>query len=203
MTEDLSFQCRCGDVKGRLTDVAPGRGTRLVCYCDDCQAFMYFLGRESDFLDAQGGSDIFQTSPHRLTINEGADRISVVQLTEGGVYRWHAGCCKTPLANTTHTATLPFVGTYARIYDAANREALLGPTRGAVFSNYARGDGGLKDRGKLWMMGSILLRMAGARLSGAYRRNPFFDAAGDPVAAPRRLTSQERAAIDARMAADR
>ncbi len=34
-----------------------------------------------------------------------------------------------------------------------------------------------------------------ARLSGSYRDNPFFDAAGAPVRAPRVLTKEERAAV--------
>ena len=34
----------------------------MVCYCDDCQAFLHYLGR-ADLLDALGGTDIVQMAP--------------------------------------------------------------------------------------------------------------------------------------------
>ncbi len=57
MGMNAEFRCRCGEVRGIVTDASPHTANRVVCYCDDCQAFAHRLGR-ADLLDAHGGSDI-------------------------------------------------------------------------------------------------------------------------------------------------
>jgi hypothetical protein len=64
MTTRAELRCRCGEVRGFVADASPRTVNRIVCYCDDCQAFAHRIGR-ADLLDAHGGSDIVQVRPHR------------------------------------------------------------------------------------------------------------------------------------------
>ena len=102
------LQCRCGTIKGWVSDTESAN--RVVCYCRDCQAFARFLGQESATLDAQGGSDVVQTLPKNVTFTQGADALACMRLTEKGMVRWYAGCCKTPIGNTLENYKISFVG---------------------------------------------------------------------------------------------
>jgi hypothetical protein len=79
MSRDAEFQCRCGEVIGRLANPSPEAVNRMVCYCDDCQAFLHYLGR-ADLLDAHGGTDIVQIAPAALSIARGHQRIVGLRL---------------------------------------------------------------------------------------------------------------------------
>ena len=51
-----------------MTNASSTTVNRVVCYCDDCQAFLHYLKR-ADLLDAHGGTDIVQVyseAPPRL-----------------------------------------------------------------------------------------------------------------------------------------
>ena len=65
MSARAEFRCRCGEVRGFVADASPRTVNRVVCYCDDCQAFAHRLGR-ADLLDAHGGSDVVQVAPASL-----------------------------------------------------------------------------------------------------------------------------------------
>ena len=92
------LQCRCGTLKGVIAN--PRSGNRVVCYCRDCQAFAYFLGREADVLDELGGSEVVQILPRNLTFTQGVETLACLRLTENGLLRWYAACCSTPIGNT-------------------------------------------------------------------------------------------------------
>src|SRR5689334_2851856 len=96
---DAELRCRCGQVRARLTNASPHTVNHVMCYCDDCQAFLHHLGR-LDLLDACGGTDIVQVAPAFLSLQSGKDRVAGIRLTAKGLYRWYASCCKTPLGNT-------------------------------------------------------------------------------------------------------
>lgn len=203
---DLHFSCACGTLSGAVRGASPKTGSRAVCYCDDCQAFAYFLGCERDILDENGGSDIFQTLPSRVEISKGSDRLACVRVTSKGVLRWYAGCCRTPIGNTTGTRAMPFVGLvltpHYRVADGKALDDALGPPRLRVFKRYARGDLPPASGGgnALAMMAQLAVRMAGSRLRGDHRKTPFFNAeTGAPVSAPVVLSAEERRDIDARM----
>ena len=91
-----------------MIDVSPSTGTRVICYCQSCQAFARFLGG-TGILDAHGGSDILQVSPSHVRITEGIDRLRSMRLTEKGLIRWYTDCCKTPVGNTIGGG-FPFIG---------------------------------------------------------------------------------------------
>ena len=199
MPTDLPVRCSCGALRGTVRGVSPDRGNRIVCYCDDCQSYAHYLERADEILDKHGGSDVFQLSPSRLVIGEGADRLACVRLTESGLLRWYASCCNTPIGNTLGSRQVPFVGLLHSCFDHAadgrSRDETLGPVRARVQARFAKGsraDLDAYDRGPI----SMLFQMAGklllARLRGEHAPSPFFDAGtGEPSVSPHVLSAEE------------
>ena len=102
MPRQVQMRCRCGEVEGLVTNASPQKVNRVVCYCDDCQAFAHQLGR-ADLLNPQGGSDIVQVAPASLTFTKGQNRITGLRLTPKGLFP--ADLCTNPVG-----AGHPFVG---------------------------------------------------------------------------------------------
>jgi hypothetical protein len=125
-----------------LRNASPHTVSRVVCYCDDCQAFLHQLGR-ADLLDAHGGTDVVQVPPASLTFDRGAQNIAGLRLTPRGLYRWYARCCKTPLGNTLNPS-VPFVGIALELFgdalDARGLDELFGKPRAAILGKYAIGE---------------------------------------------------------------
>jgi hypothetical protein len=197
MSAQLPLRCRCGLVRGTATDVSPRTGTRLFCYCDDCQAYARFLARQ-DVLDAHGGTEIFHLTPSQIAITEGEEHLRCLRLSPKGMLRWFAGCCNTPIGNTI-SARLPFVGLVDCFIDHAadgrSRDEALGPPV-RIHGRFARGGGGPDGTHPSASMG-LLARSVGhlvrAWLAGKGRPSPFFDdTTGVPCVAPRVLTPTER-----------
>jgi hypothetical protein len=198
MASDLAIGCECGALRGAARGVPGARGNHLICYCDDCQAFAHHLGRPERILDEHGGSEIFQVSPACVALDTGVDRIACIRLAPGGLVRWYASCCRTPIGNTLATPRVPFVGLVLRRVSSdperRARDALLGPVRARIQARFAVGDRTRLDAhdgvpmAQWLVMSGLLLR---AWLSGAHRRSPLFTAAGDPIATPHVLTAEE------------
>jgi len=170
---------------------------RVVCYCDDCQAFLHYLGR-SDLLDDHGGTDIVQVAPASLTFDSGAERIAGLRLTPKGLYRWYASCCKTPLGNTLGPA-VPFVGIVAQAFESAGGkpDELFGNPSGAILGKYAIGtppEGSTKLNPRLF--GRAIRLILGWRLRGKGWPHPFFDRATRAPTHPLTMLSRvEREAL--------
>jgi hypothetical protein len=181
-------------------------GNRVVCYCEDCQAFAHFLGGADRILDRHGGTEIFQMSSRHLEILEGADRLSCVRLSGGGLLRWYASCCRTAVANTVKRGNgpLPFVGLISSFALAGSEERgfgeVLGPVRARVQAtdvDAIRSTYGAADRTPVAVLLRFLRIIVMGRLRGDARRHPLFDAAsGDPIAEPRVLTGDERSDLE-------
>ena len=199
MSRSAELRCDCGKVCGIVGDASPRTVNRVVCYCDDCQAFAHQLGR-ADLLDAQGGSDIIQVAPASLTFVEGQDLIRGVRLTPKGLYRWYANCCNTPVGNTLMPA-VPFVGIFAATFDHGTQRAddVFGAPTGAVFGKYATGEAPAGSAGvKLSLMLGALGKVLGWRLRGRAWPHPFFRRdAGAPVYPVHVLSRKEREALRA------
>src|SRR5262245_29996106 len=203
MPGDLPLRCACGALRGVVSGVSAGGGTRLVCYCDDCQAFAHFLEAAPRTLDAHGGTEIFQTSPARVGFRSGLERLACVQLRPGGIVRWYAACCRTPLGNTLATRRVPIVGLIHAGFDAATdaraRDDLLGPVRARIYARFARGSEGLDAHAGVpptLLLRTLRLALR-ARLRGDATRSPFFAASGAPVVAPRVLGAEELSRVEA------
>jgi hypothetical protein len=179
-----------------VTDASPQTTLRAVCYCDDCQAYLHYLGR-ADLLDAQGGTDIVQVAPASLKFERGTEHIAGLRLTAKGLYRWYANCCKSPLGNTVGAA-IPFVGIVAKSFDQATTapDAVFGKPVGAILGKFAIGTppaGSTSFNPRL--MARAVRRVLGWRLGGKTWPHPFFDRASRSPMHP--VTTLSRAERDA------
>jgi hypothetical protein len=176
MTTQAELRCRCGEVRGRLANASPRTVTRVICYCDDCQAFAHQLGR-ADLLDVQGGSDIVQVAPASLTFVQGQHRITGLRLTPKGLFRSYASCCNTPVGNTVSPA-IPFVGLIAQAFDngAQHPDDVFGRPIGAIMVRYAIGDPPAGSRGiGLALLARAICMVLGWRVRGQAWPHPFFN----------------------------
>ena len=174
MDRDIEMHCRCGEVRGLVKGASSHTVNRMVCYCDDCQAYLHHL-RRTDLMDAHGGTDVVQVAPASLTFDRGTDRIACLRLSPKGLYRWYATCCATPVGNTVGPA-IPFVGIVVQNFDAPD-EAFGRPT-GAVQGKFAispapEGSTGL-NLPLIWKAVRKVLRW---RFRGQTWPHPFFDQA--------------------------
>ncbi|MEZ4328608.1 MAG: DUF6151 family protein [Polyangiales bacterium] len=196
----VDLRCRCGALQGTLSEIAPRNATRLVCMCDDCQAFAHFLERD-DVLDAAGGSDLYQVRPAHLRVTQGAEQLRCMRLSPKGLMRWYTDCCRSPVANTLDKAHVPFAGvSTALIVPPAGRslDDVLGPPVGYLMAKDARGPapaGAHQEVPK-----RVLLRIMRFLAVGLVTRkaspSPFFDTRSkQPVVTPRVLTKPERDAL--------
>ncbi len=193
------LQCRCGEVRGYI--LSPKPGCRVICYCQDCQAFAHYLNRADELLDTAGGSDVVQTSPRQIVFTQGQGSIACMRLTEQGLLRWYTRCCNTPLGNTPANYKVAFVGlsraclvgddtavtdAFGSVCLRANGESAKGP----VPANSPRMLLGLFYLCRLLLSGRVL---------GRYRQTPFFHAdTGLPTVAPKVLTDEELKAVNIR-----
>lgn len=158
-----------------VTNASPQTVNRVVCYCDDCQAFAHQIGR-ADLLNAQGGSDIVQVAPASLSFVKGQDRIAGVRLTPKGLFRYHTTCCSTPVGNTLSPA-IPFVGILAQAFDTEQQRAdqVFGTPAGAIFGKCAIGEPPAGSTGlNLPLMLRAIAKVLGWRFTGRSRPHPFF-----------------------------
>lgn len=197
---DIALRCRCGALRGVARNIPSMAGSRTVCLCDDCQAYAHQLGRAADVLDANGGTDIVPIAPAALQLTEGLEHLRCLRLVPDGMYRWYAGCCNTPIANSMPSPAMPFAGVLHSIFDlpeAAARDAAFGPIRARVQGRFGI-EPLLPGTSQTAPLG-IIVRTIGFLLGGFVRRrhrpSPFFDASGKPVREAYVLTAAEREAL--------
>ena len=190
------LQCRCGAIKGFVD--TPLSANRAVCYCRTCQAFAHFLGREAEILDERGGTEVIQILPKYLTLTQGTEALACMRLTQKGLHRWYAGCCKTPIGNTLGNFKISFVGLVHTCLETPNRtlQDSFGPIRAWVNTKGAKGSPKPKTAGVgrtiLWFIAATTK----ARMEGSYRHTPFFRAdTGAPIVTPRALSSAELTSV--------
>jgi len=197
MNASAELRCRCGEVRAVLKNPAPQSINRVICYCDDCQAYAHQLGR-ADLLDIHGGTDIVQVAPAALTFVKGDDRIAALRLSPKGLYRWHARCCNTPVGNTVGPS-IPFVGLVAQSFtgDRQNPDQLFGRPVGGILGKYAVGEVPKQVRGVSFGLIVRTLRLILSwRLGGKAWPHPFFDqATRQPRYPVTVLTREQREAL--------
>ncbi|GMM83991.1 DUF6151 family protein [Pseudoalteromonas sp. MTN2-4] len=185
--ENLKLKCKCGEVTGVVSNVKPGCGNRLVCYCEDCRNFAKQFNKTDDILNEFGGTEIFQIDPSRITINHGLENISCLKLSNKGLYRWYASCCQTPIGNTVGL-NLPFVGLiHSFIASDQNIDFKIGPIIGSVYTEHATGNPSdeLKaGKSKVSLLFTILRKLLIWKILGKGSPNPFFHKDGKPIVEP-------------------
>jgi hypothetical protein len=190
------LQCQCGTIQGYV--VRPGMAKRAVCYCKDCQAFAHFLKRADTLLDEQRGTAIVATVPGQVHFTRGIEALACISLSDHGLLRWYASCCSTPIGNTPRDFKTPYVGLIESCLksNTPSLQESFGPLRMVLNTKSARGRVTSTPARNLVAMLGVMKSVIGSRLSGAYKRNPFFETAmGAPIARPRVLTKAEREAV--------
>lgn len=197
---DVPLRCRCGGLRGVAQEISRSTGLRFVCYCKDCQAFARFLDR-LEVLDAAGGTDIFHMPPARVKLTAGADALRCLRLSSK-VLRWYSACCRTPIANTPAAPGFPVIGMIHAFMDheacGRTRDDLLGPPLCCIYESSATGPLPLNAPGPptIGVFAHRSSKLLGWWIGGLGRPTPFFDELTKaPKAAPRVLTSHERAAL--------
>jgi hypothetical protein len=189
MTE-VPLKCSCGAVEGVANNISANSGTRVVCYCDDCQAFARSLKCADKILDEYGGTDIFQITPSQVKIMKGVEQIRCMRLTSKGLFRWYTECCQTPIGNTVSSG-VPIIGMIHNFMDDnGTREANLGPIRGHLHVKFAKESlpVELKNSGFPYrIIMRTLSKMIMWKLKGLSNPSPFFDSSGNPVSEPKIL----------------
>ncbi|KKC99279.1 DUF6151 family protein [Photobacterium halotolerans] len=189
----IQLRCECGKIQGKAEVPAPSSGNRVVCYCKDCQAFAEQLSPER-ILTAHRGTAIFQLSPASVQWTNGSEHIRCLRLSPEGLFRWYAGCCKTPIANTLKPG-FPFVGLIEKVISAQDRtEERLGPVRAHAYPQHANPPlpEDILRNNRVWpMMIRVLLKILGWKLTGKGRPNPFFDRHSQPMSQPEIVSTKK------------
>ena len=180
---DLHVSCACGKIHAVAAIARPTTGHRLVCYCRSCREFATHLGA-TGMLDECGGSDLFQMPASALRITAGADHIRALRLKPGGLLRWYAGCCDTPMANTV-SAKFPFV-TLFQATMAPGAEAITGPVRGHVNRRGATAPlpEAAQARSEFGAIARSIRKLLWWKIRGFARPSPLFQEDGTPVREP-------------------
>lgn len=184
-------------MRGLVSDVSPRTGSHVVCYCDDCQAFGRWLGSPG-LLDRFGGTEVYQVAPSQVAITQGMDALRCVRLSEKGLYRWYAHCCRTHVGNAL-SARVPFIGLSRSFMELSDddAEALLGKAV-AIQGRFAVGGvpPGVHARAPLSLIARTVRLLLGWRLAGKGKPSPIFDAqTGAPRVTPQVLAPDVRAAL--------
>jgi hypothetical protein len=161
----VQLRCLCGAVQGTVDFSRPSR-VRVVCHCDDCGAYARHIGNDK-------ATEIVQATPQQVRIRTGIEHLRCLRLTPRGLTRWFAGCCMTPIANTSRHAWMPFVGVMTSTLNTQD-EALLG------CASHANGPYPTPWRTILHSAWSLLLGL----LLRRHRPNAFFDESGQILARP-------------------
>jgi len=191
----LPLKCRCGAVRGEMQ---PGRAyARATCYCKDCRAYARFLGQPG-VLDEAGGTDVVPTAPATVRLTAGAEQVACMSLSPNGTLRWYAGCCRTPLGNTSRNAGLPYLGLVTACLDATPQQldAAFGPA-GRCVLNTGSATAPVRTTPLAFAWGGlrILAGVLGARLRGE-RGSPFLDVDGQWLRAPEVVGREQRRALE-------
>lgn len=186
------IQCQCGTLHGAVQ--AGGTCNRLVCYCTDCRAFARFVGRDN-VLDEQGGTEIVQLAQSRLRFTQGAEQLAAVRLSESGMIRWYAACCKTPLGNTMPDPKMSFIGLIHTSLARPQMDEDFGTTIALASTASALGEPKPQQRGMVGIILRFLWLLATERISGRYRQSPLFRVDGTPIVEARILSAAELQAL--------
>lgn len=198
MSNDLPFSCKCGAVHGVIHEATQRNGDRVVCHCADCQALAHYCDAGDRVLDQFGGTDLYQSRCASMELHAGADKLASLHLTDKPTMRWHTTCCRTPMFNTYANGRIPYVTTLLGNCRETDLDAVLGPPLGHLFvEDSPRDPGDVPRLSMARLMRRFLGRMTKDVVSGNRRRSALFDGETlTPIAAPTRLTAEQRAALN-------
>lgn len=173
MSTPHPIRCRCGQMRGTLA--FPNQALRLVCYCRDCQTAAHALGEPERTVDGNGGTAIVASLQSNVTFTQGSDKLACLSLTDKGIYRWYASCCRTPIANTVRRPQMSYVGiVHSCLGESAQQATEAWPEHFNVNPTHAKGP--VAKPGLRAFIGTLKIArlVLGARFSGRWRQSPFF-----------------------------
>lgn len=193
----MRIQCNCGKFQAELIAFPKDSPGRLICYCDDCQAYMIHLGR-SDLLDASGGTEVIPVYPPDMKIVSGTDQLVCTQLAPDHIYRFSTKCCNSPLGNTKPGTA--WLGVQRNVFTARDPQQLdrvFSSIKARIMGKFARGPvpAGTPATMNFSSAISVLPFMVKGLLLGKGKTSPFFTADGKPLVPPKVLSKEERAAL--------
>jgi hypothetical protein len=198
----MQIQCECGAFRAQLRNFPHNTPGRLACYCDDCQTFAHHLNR-ADLLDGAGGTEVIPVYPAEIQIDAGLEVLKCLRLSPGGLYRWYANCCSTPVANVR--PGFPWVGLVHRVFtvkDPSYLDRTFGVIKSRIMGRYARGTPPSGTAEKIDFKGFVTVMpfIIKGLLMGKAKRSPFFAEDGrTPIVPAIVLSLQERSAIRQRL----
>jgi hypothetical protein len=175
----IPLTCKCGELAGEIL-TKPADGNHIICYCDDCQIYAKYLGAEKTVLNENGGTEIFQVTPNKVSFTRGIKNIGCLRLGPKGLNRWCAKCCQTPLANTLG-ARVAFTGILTSIIDfnkiGMTEVEALGRIQSRCMAKYAHGKIIEKSHPKypLGITLKIIKMIVFGKIFKSYNPNPFFE----------------------------
>jgi len=183
-----NIQCQCGQFRAQL--VGDGTRNHIRCYCSDCRAFAHFLEQGERVLDAHGGTEIVQVSQARLQLIQGREHLAAVRLSDKGMLRWYAACCKSPIGNIMPDPKMAFIGLIHTALDRARIDQDFGSVTACFETQAATGEPKPAQKGLLPVILRFMWMTIAARVSGSYKRSPLFDADGQAIVKPQILSAQ-------------
>lgn len=198
----MQAQCECGKFGAELTGFPKNTPGRLMCYCDDCQTYLHFLGR-TDLLDSAGGTEIIPVYPAEYKITKGHDSLSCLRLSPNGLFRWYTSCCNTPIGNIQ--PKFPWIGNLSRIYtvkDPNLLEKTLGPIKSRIQGRFAQGTlpKGTADKLGFKDIAAVVPFLLKGLLLGKAKPSPFYQKdQTTPIVSPRILSLEERNEVRKRL----
>lgn len=191
----ITIECQCGKLRG-TADSRYAKGYRAICLCDDCQAYAHYLGQAATVLDPNGGTDIFPINPAELKITQGLENLKCLRLIPKGMFRWYAGCCKTPIANSS--AAMPYIGIVHTILEKTNSlyelENQFGPSTARIQGKFGikpLPGGTLESVSPAFILRALKLMLL-VHLRRLAKPSPFLDKDGKTLVEPYILTTDER-----------
>lgn len=121
-----------------------------------------------------------------------------MSLSDRGLLRWYSSCCNTPIGNTPRDFKTSYVGLIHSCLAkrAPSLQDSFGPVRMVLQTKSAKGPVKSTPMSNVLTLLRIVKSMIATRISGNYKRNPFFvEASGIPIKQPRVLTKAERARV--------
>jgi hypothetical protein len=197
----MEIQCECGKFRAKLKAFPRHTPGRLVCYCNDCQAYLHHLQRD-DLLDANGGAEVIPAYPADVDILSGREQLKCTRLSPKGAFRFSTACCNTPIVGVSPKA--PWASFPRCVYPAKELDQALGPVRSRVFGRDAKGTppAGTAKKLNLKAVITVLPFMLKGKLFKKAKPSPFFAEDGvTPIVVPHVLSQAERqTAAEARSA---
>ena len=183
----MDVQCECGNFRAKLQAFPRHTPGRLVCYCDDCQAYLRHLGR-TDLLDENGGTEVVPAYPADVQILSGPEHLKCTRLSSKGLFRFSTSCCNTPIVNTKPGR--PWAGFFRCVYTFKHARELdqqLGPVRSRIMGLYAQGEppAGTPSKFNFNAFLAVMPFMLKGTLLGKSKPSPFFESDGvTPIVEP-------------------